>query len=325
MTRPRPALALLLAPLLAAPACDGGASAASPWPAPPTLEVDLRVAAAPTEVALLQPVTVTVDRYRRPDVEVTLELELAGEDWVEEARVEAPEVPLGDGLWQRTRIVLLPVRASAELQVPGLRAEGAAAAGGDVAVATTDPLTVRVTSVLGEEHGAAIEAPGDVLEAPITWWPWAAGAAALGACLWLLARRRRGRADVTVPVAVDLPAHVRALRELRRWRAASRATPAEVEAFYVGVSQVLRVYLEERFGLRAPERTTEEFLRDLERGDGLARRHRAELERFLSQCDMVKFARLLPAGDEHERTFALAEGFVESTRSDRRQGEGASA
>ena len=326
MRRSGLALALpLLVPLLAAPACDGGPPAASPWTSPPSLEVDLRVAAAPAEVALLQPVTVTVDRYRRPDVEVTLELELAGEDWVEDARVEAPEVPLGDGLWQRIQIVLLPVRAPAELQVPGLRAEGTSADGGDIAVATTDPVTVRVTSVLGDEHGEAIEAPGDVLEAPIAWWPWAAGAAAIGAFLFVLARRRRGRADVAVPVAVDLPAHVRALRELHRWRAASRATPAEVEAFYVGVSQVLRVYLEERFGLRAPERTTEEFLRDLERGDGLARRHRAELERFLSQCDMVKFARLLPAADEHERTFALAEGFVESTRSDRRQGEGASA
>jgi hypothetical protein len=35
-----------------------------------------------------------------------------------------------------------------------------------------------------------------------------------------------------------------------------RGTEAEVERFYVEVSDVLRTYVEERFGLRAPERTT---------------------------------------------------------------------
>ena len=110
---------------------------------------------------------------------------------------------------------------------------------------------------------------------------------------------------------------MRALRELRRWQGAARESAAEVDAFYVGVSQVLRRYLEERFGLRAPERTTEEFLRDLERGDSLARRHRGVLERFLSQCDMVKFAKVVPSPDEHGRAYALAEAFVESTRADR--------
>ena len=303
-------------------ACDSGPS--SPWAAPPSLKVDLRVAVEPLEVGLLQPVTVTVDRYRQRDVDVVLRADFDEADWVEQERREAPEAPLGEGCWQRTEIVLLPVRGPGELEVPALRAEAVAA---DGAAATTAPVAVQVASVLSDADGAEIEPPGAPFPTPAAWWPWALGVAALAAlAAAVAAARRRGRAEPTAPVTVDLPAHVRALRELRRWRSAARRTPAEVEAFYVGVSQVLRVYLEERFGLRAPERTTEEFLRDLERGgergrEGLARRHRGDLERFLSQCDMVKFAKLVPTDDEHDRTFALAERFVETTRSDRLDSE----
>lgn len=315
---------LLASALVSAAACDGGAQA--PWASAPPLEVDLRVSVAPLEVELLQPVTVTVDRFRSRDVEVTLDADFDASDWLEQARAVSPEAPFGDGFWQRTQVVLLPVRGPAELRIPALRAEAVAADGAAGAVATAEEVIVRVASALGEEHGAAIEAPGDPFETPGAWWPWAAAAVALAAlAAAVMVGRRRGRTTLRAPVTVDLPAHVRALRELRRWRGAARRTPAEVEAFYVGVSHVLRVYLEERFGLRAPERTTEEFLRDLERGDGLARRHRDELERFLSQCDMVKFAKLVPSNDEHDRTFALAESFVESTRSDRGAAEEAPA
>ena len=96
-----------------------------------------------------------------------------------------------------------------------------------------------------------------------------------------------------------------------------RATEAEIAAFYVGVSQVLRVYLEDRFGLHAPERTTEEFLRDLDGSEQLIREHRTELKGFLTQCDMVKFAKLLPSEAEHDKTYQLAESLIESTRVDR--------
>ncbi len=116
---------------------------------------------------------------------------------------------------------------------------------------------------------------------------------------------------------VPLPPHIKALRELARLREAPRRTPAEVEVFYVAVSHVLRVYLEERFGLHAPERTTEEFLAEVESGDSLLTGHRNTLRQFLEQCDLVKFANLFPAPASHEETFRIAEQLVENTRPDR--------
>ena len=116
--------------------------------------------------------------------------------------------------------------------------------------------------------------------------------------------------------------YTKALRELARLRAQSRRTAAEVEAFYVAVSAVLRVYLEERFGLHAPERTTEEFLHEVEHADAsgaawLSTAHVLELRRFLQQCDLVKFAAQVPAETVHLQTLAIAVQFVEATRPDR--------
>ena len=294
--------------------CDS--SAPSPWSAPPELALDLRVEVTPLQVGVLQPVSVIVDRYRAGDVQATLQADFDDADWVEQERVALDEQPLGRGFWQRTVFTLLPLRGPGELRVPALRVE--ASDGTEAgAAASSEEVVVLVTSVLSDEHGAEIEAPGAPFATPWSRWWWGAGALALAAAAALLVLARRRRAQPSEPVTVLVPAHVRALRELRRWRGAARQSDAEVEAFYVGVSQVLRQYLEERFSLHAPERTTEEFLRDLERGDGLARRHRGELERFLSQCDMVKFAKVVPSPDEHERTYALAEAFVESTRADR--------
>jgi hypothetical protein len=65
-------------------------------------------------------------------------------------------------------------------------------------------------------------------------------------------------------------------------------------AFAIAVSDAVRVYLEERFTLRAPERTTEEFLRDLQKTSALTPQQKASLAAFLEQCDLVKFARFEP-------------------------------
>ena len=112
------------------------------------------------------------------------------------------------------------------------------------------------------------------------------------------------------------PAHIKALQEFARLRGQSRRTPGEIDTFYVDVSQVLRVYLEERFALRAPERTTEEFLQEVEAGGPLTTTQCLELRRFLQQCDLVKFAAQVPAEEVHLLTLAAAEVLVEATKSD---------
>jgi hypothetical protein len=54
---------------------------------------------------------------------------------------------------------------------------------------------------------------------------------------------------------------------------------------------VVRVFIERKFGLAAPRRTTEEFLRELSTGkDGGLQSRLEPLQGFLKACDLAKFA-----------------------------------
>lgn len=283
----------------------------SPWPEQPAAVVALAARVEPAAVGLMEPVTITLDLWTRGGAAADFAPELPAADF-QTTRVDDVPRPLFDGTWRRTTLLARPLRGPGELAIPAFTArlrEG-------VGEASSPAATVAVRSALAPDaDDDGIEAPGDLFPTPAAAWPWllaAAVVAAAGAGLWFARRRAQSPAFV----AVAVPAHVRALRELERLRARPRTTVAEIDAYYVGVSAALRGYLEERFGLRAPERTTEEFLRELEAGDALASAHRRELEAFLSQCDLVKFAAVVPGEREHEVAWRLAVAFVEATRAD---------
>jgi hypothetical protein len=299
-----PASGLLLVALAA---CSGPQA---PWPEPPAVALDVQLELSATEVPLLAPLTVTLDLFRRADLPVEFAPDVAAGDFQCERQIGAA-VPFGHGIWQRFTLHLRPLRGPGEIVLPPFVAR---AADGTVAASTPERI-ITVTSVLGE-HGAELEAPAAPLLTHTVHWPWIVIGAWLVLLLagWWWTTRSRARAT---PSATALAPHTKALRALARLRTAPRTTPAQIEAFYVEVGDVLRQYLEDRFGLCAPERTTEEFLRDLESGDALAKEHRRELERFLSQCDLVKFAALVPTESDHLAVFGFAESFVERTRADR--------
>ncbi|MCX7826860.1 MAG: hypothetical protein N2689_15075 [Verrucomicrobiae bacterium] len=148
---------------------------------------------------------------------------------------------------------------------------------------------------------------------PLPWWVWAAAAAVLlivvAAGVWLVQRKRRQDAQrVFVP-------RKNAVEEAReRLEAARRLMLAgEVEAFYVEVSDAVRHYIERQFRLRAPEQTTEEFLQDMARAQRLRPSHKELLAEFLTQCDLVKFARFRPGPAAMENALGAATRFVDET------------
>ena len=86
-----------------------------------------------------------------------------------------------------------------------------------------------------------------------------------------------------------------------------------VEPFYVELSAIVRRYLEARFGLRAPERTTEEFIRDALTSKKLSDPHRDLVAGFLEQSDLVKFARHAPGPTDMRNALESAERLVHET------------
>jgi hypothetical protein len=127
----------------------------------------------------------------------------------------------------------------------------------------------------------------------------------LGILAWLYWKKRRAQAQV-VPI---IPPHIRAKQKLRD----ALAIIGQPREFCILVSDTVRWYLEERFEFRAPERTTEEFLYELQGTNLLTPDQKQSLGEFLQRCDLVKFAKYEPGRPELEDLHGSAVRLVEET------------
>lgn len=140
------------------------------------------------------------------------------------------------------------------------------------------------------------------------WLWWMLAGLVVGAILFVLWKwwqKRRAQ----VPVVSPVPAHVRAKQKLQE----ALALIAQPKPFVIAVSDAARSYLEERFDFHAPERTTEEFLYELQGTDLLTRDQKESLADFLQRCDLVKFAKYEPVEGELRDLHASALRLVEET------------
>lgn len=121
-----------------------------------------------------------------------------------------------------------------------------------------------------------------------------------------------------IPTAVQLLPGEIALQELDRLLAEDLLARREIKLFHLRISDILRRYIENRFGMKAPERTTEEFLIELSQakstGNALLGSQKALLTDFLTQCDLVKFAKHEPTSAESEKSVVICREFIEKTR-----------
>jgi hypothetical protein len=196
---------------------------------------------------------------------------------------------------------------------------------GDTLVYTveSDTLRVRVNSILPDDLSDLdirdiadpAEIPADYTRAVII--AAVAVAAALG--LVLLWRRRRVR-----PLAARrITAHEAAYEALEMLLARGLVEEKRYKEFTAEVADILRRYIEDRFGLRAPERTTEEFLMEAGTGLDVDEDRKKILADFLVHCDLVKFAALEPSADDVKRTFNTAKDFIDATRREEEVSEAA--
>ena len=112
------------------------------------------------------------------------------------------------------------------------------------------------------------------------------------------------------PTPPPIPADEWALARLDELEARGPMTPAGLHAFYIELTDITRRFIERRFGLAAPERTTPEFIREAGRHPGIREDQAALLGRLLRAADMVKFAGDRPSIPEATRHLAVVRDFV---------------
>lgn len=176
------------------------------------------------------------------------------------------------------------------------------------AFAATNKAVPTGTNVAVPKQLQDIKGPIDITT--VAEWAIRVGAVLLAvgllAAAWWWWRRKR---PATVASERIIPPDERARQRL----AAALSLIEDPERFCTSVSEITRVYLEERFGLKAPERTTEEFLAELPNSAVLDSRHKTLLGDFLTQTDLVKFAKFEPDRRELEELHAAALRLVEET------------
>ena len=218
---------------------------------------------------------------------------------------------------RHAQLYQLQAQMSGHVRIPSLRIEVTDQRPGAKAPETRELLTDELAFTIapiheGSEPPELVAGPGriDVPAPPLRerWWIWALAIVALLAISVLIVLwNRRRSAGIRRATAYE-----RAIEQLELLESAGLPEADEIDAWYVELSSIVRHYLEGRFAVRAPELTTEEFLR--EAGAALSPDHQRLLGEFLAGCDRVKFARHMPTEAEMGEALSTALAFVRQTR-----------
>ncbi|MBO4475452.1 MAG: hypothetical protein J5737_01840 [Bacteroidales bacterium] len=144
--------------------------------------------------------------------------------------------------------------------------------------------------------------------------PWILGglgaAAAIALLVWLGVRASRRKHEAEKPKD---PAYIVALRELDKYRSDKYWAPEKQKAFYSGITDALKFYIDDRFGVDAPEMTTAELFDALKGDKDITPQMYNSLKELFERADFVKFAKFIAADEDNAGALPLAVSFVTST------------
>lgn len=129
----------------------------------------------------------------------------------------------------------------------------------------------------------------------------------LAVCLYIIYRKRD-----ELPFVRKEPAHIVALRKLDGLRGKNMWTPEKQKAFYSGVTDALREYIADRYGVGAMEMTTAELFRDMKNTDAPEELLK-EMKVLFETADFVKFAKYVASDEDNAAALPLAVRFVTET------------
>jgi Domain of unknown function (DUF4381) len=123
----------------------------------------------------------------------------------------------------------------------------------------------------------------------------------LGLAVWLLAKRRRPAPPPKLPREIALEELDRISREIEKM------SPYQLS---IRVSDILRKYVSQQYGLPATRQTSIEFLTALAKASPFSAEEKSLLEDFLNRCDLIKFARYEATTSDSELLLGEAIRFV---------------
>ena len=185
-------------------------------------------------------------------------------------------------------------------------------------------LTVHSLPVNQEKGPVDIAMP---YEAPLTFSevaPWIFGILLVIAVIILIIygimRKKMNKTIFYRPQKPKEPAHIVALRELEQIKHEELWQHNKVKEHYTKITDVLRIYIEERFNVHTLEKTSEEIMNALRDSTlHLDQQPLNELKQVFKTADLVKFAKFIPQPDVNNLMMLNAFLVVEQTKLEARK------
>lgn len=188
---------------------------------------------------------------------------------------------------------------------------------GDTAqkLAETNPLLISVFTVPVDTTKPIRDIRG-VVEVPYTWrdyLPWILGIAGgilLAIIGYYFYRKRKNRPIKILEKKISLrPAHEIALEQLQKLDAEKIWQQGNFKSYHSSLSDIVRTFIENRWGVNAMELTTDEIV-EHSFVSQLSNASREQLSILLHLADMAKFAKAQPLANENEQSMRTAFEFV---------------
>jgi len=185
----------------------------------------------------------------------------------------------------------------------------------------TEPLLLQVNNIQVDTT-KAIKDIKPPLAVPYTWldalkeylpligWTML-GIAIIIAIAYYLSKLKKKKPD-TIEEQPQLPPHMLALQELEKLREQKLWQEGKFKQYHSAISDIIRLYVERRFKVNAPEQTTDEILHGF-KNVVIDNENREKLRRILILADLVKFAKEQPLPNENELSLTNAIEFVNGT------------
>ncbi len=123
-----------------------------------------------------------------------------------------------------------------------------------------------------------------------------------------IAMKKKNRNFFGKKIPVD-PPHIAALKKLEKIRSEKLWQSGKQKAYYTGITDAIREYIETRYSFGAMEKTSSEIMDEL-KDKQIDEKVLGDLGQMFSTADLVKFAKHNPAPEENEKAIPVAVNFV---------------
>lgn len=195
--------------------------------------------------------------------------------------------------------------------------------GGDT-LRSKETLTLTVDSIKVDPQGK-IKDFKPVAEAPFKlldwvpdfisdyWWAWLAGLLLLAFGLYAYFKWYKKGINPLKPVKKRLPPYEEAMQALSNLKSRNLWQNGQEKEYYTALTDILRVYIDRRFGINAVEMTSTQIMDKIRQNED-AHIAKEQLNNVLEIADFVKFANMHTLADDNEIAFQRAVNFVEQTK-----------